>query len=266
MARRRINPARRQARARRARSLLRLRDSLEARLRAALTAALHRASVAVAADPDHPDAALARLEQEAAAIILRHLMAAARAAIDHQRTDLAKAFPFLMERKDAPRRPVTEGELVAGIEADLRARSLEAAATMAKRLRKRVAAAVADAVEQGQGISGAAQAVRALVASDRQAWTIARTEVGVSVGTATHAQAEAAAAQAQVVMLKVWSATEDDRTRESHRKAAADYASGIAMDAKFKVGDALLDHPCDPSGPAGEVINCRCVCLYEPQD
>ena len=33
----------------------------------------------------------------------------------------------------------------------------------------------------------------------------------------------------------------------------------MAADAKFRVGSADLEHPGDAKGPAGEVVNCRCV-------
>lgn len=55
---------------------------------------------------------------------------------------------------------------------------------------------------------------------------------------------------------KMWIATGDDATRESHLDAAGQC---VPTDASFDVGVAQLMMPGDPSGPADEVINCRCT-------
>jgi hypothetical protein len=57
---------------------------------------------------------------------------------------------------------------------------------------------------------------------------------------------------------KVWLATIDPRTRDSH--FAAD-GQRRPLGEPFDVGSASLAHPGDPTGPAGEVINCRCTML-----
>ena len=58
--------------------------------------------------------------------------------------------------------------------------------------------------------------------------------------------------------FKVWLATDDSRTRETH-----DLADGqrTLMSEPFRVGGAALMFPGDPRGPAQEVINCRCSLL-----
>lgn len=55
---------------------------------------------------------------------------------------------------------------------------------------------------------------------------------------------------------KVWIATEDARTRPSH--AAAD-RQRVPLVQPFEVGASTLMMPGDPSGPAHEVVNCRCT-------
>lgn len=91
-----------------------------------------------------------------------------------------------------------------------------------------------------------------------RAETIARTEslTAASVG------GDEAARATGLQLDKRWGATEDLRTRPSHHKANDQLR---AMDQLFDVGGAKLRFPRDPNGPAKEVINCRCVVLYEPR-
>lgn len=55
---------------------------------------------------------------------------------------------------------------------------------------------------------------------------------------------------------KMWVTRRDERVRETH--AAAD-GQTVPVDHPFLVGGASLQHPGDRTGPASEVINCRCV-------
>jgi Phage Mu protein F like protein len=58
---------------------------------------------------------------------------------------------------------------------------------------------------------------------------------------------------------KVWLATEDERTRETHADADG---QEVPIDQPFQVGDDLLMYPGDPDGSDAEVINCRCTLTY----
>lgn len=60
-------------------------------------------------------------------------------------------------------------------------------------------------------------------------------------------------------VAKRWLATEDERTRTTHREAEGQVRP---VEGKFAVGDAELLFPHDPSGPPSEVINCRCTMIY----
>lgn len=67
-------------------------------------------------------------------------------------------------------------------------------------------------------------------------------------------------------MKKTWMATDDERTRDSHRQAEIDYAPGgpigpIPVDEPFVIDGVELMMPNDPDGDPHEVINCRCVSL-----
>lgn len=57
---------------------------------------------------------------------------------------------------------------------------------------------------------------------------------------------------------KQWVARHDERTRSTH---AAANGQRVPLDQPFSVGGAALDHPGDRRGPAGEVINCRCITI-----
>ena len=57
-------------------------------------------------------------------------------------------------------------------------------------------------------------------------------------------------------MMKEWIASFDDRTRSTHAEAGA--SDPIPYNDAFMVGGSLLMYPGDPSGPAAEVVNCRC--------
>lgn len=86
--------------------------------------------------------------------------------------------------------------------------------------------------------------------------TIARTETMEAINTAqTEAwrQMNEAGAIPLEELRKVWVATRDSRTRDSHR-----YLNGVAVGLDERFSNGLM-HPGDTSGPASEVINCRCT-------
>lgn len=55
---------------------------------------------------------------------------------------------------------------------------------------------------------------------------------------------------------KTWKATKDKRTRDTHRELDGE---SVSLSETFRNG---LMFPGDPSGPASEVINCRCRLIY----
>lgn len=59
--------------------------------------------------------------------------------------------------------------------------------------------------------------------------------------------------------LKVWVATEDERTRETHADADG---QEVPIDQAFDVGGDQLMYPGDPDGSDEETINCRCTLIY----
>lgn len=124
----------------------------------------------------------------------------------------------------------------------------------------------------GEGIPALAARVDGLL-SDTERWTarartIARTEVIAANNAGALASARASAELLGVdagEVARVWLATSDARTRETH--AEADGQTILGLDASYDVGGAALSAPGDPFGPAEEVINCRCTELfYYPGD
>lgn len=128
-----------------------------------------------------------------------------------------------------------------------------------------VAHEMATGVNLGEGIPKLRDRVDAVLSttgSERwpnRATVVARTE---SIGALNAGRAEAfrvaAEEDPELELERIWLATDDDRTRTTHR-----YADGqrVPVTAPFNVGGFELRFPGDPSGPPQEVIQCRCTML-----
>lgn len=104
-----------------------------------------------------------------------------------------------------------------------------------------------------------AKAISASTAfSPARALLIARTETTMAANMGAYG----AALQSGVNLEKYWIATDDNRTRDSH--AAMLGTKPLPMDEPFEVGSSLMMYPGDPSAPAEEVCNCRCVLAFKP--
>ena len=97
-----------------------------------------------------------------------------------------------------------------------------------------------------------------LQVSTSRARTIARTEGAAAMNAGTMTGVRALGPYAP--RITVWVAAMDSRTRDSHY--LADGQRRIVSKA-FDVGGAKLKYPGDPTGPAGEVVNCRCTLTFE---
>lgn len=88
--------------------------------------------------------------------------------------------------------------------------------------------------------------------------TIARTEAMASLNQAqveAYRQAIDTGAVRRQDVRKVWVATKDNRTRDSHAHLDGE---SVGVDDRFANG---LEYPGDPNGPASEIVNCRCTML-----
>lgn len=103
--------------------------------------------------------------------------------------------------------------------------------------------------------------------SEVRARMIARTEVAGAANAATLAQVRVLG---DPTAVKEWLATPgpagvgcDERTRPTHCTADG---QRVRIGERFVVGEALLDHPGDPTGPADEVVGCRCDLAIDLDD
>lgn len=98
---------------------------------------------------------------------------------------------------------------------------------------------------------------------------IARTETG----RAANIGSMVGATSTGLVYVKEWISARDNRTRRIPRDQFDHLnmdGTKIPMDEKFKLqnkkgGFDFMLHPCDSSGSAGDVCNCRCTLGYEAQ-
>lgn len=98
------------------------------------------------------------------------------------------------------------------------------------------------------------------IIGDARADMIAATEMHSAANAGNMAGAEEAAQSAGVdTYYKIWHATIDDRTRDSHLDADG---QTVNKDDSFNVGDDELDFPGDPDGSPEEIINCRCTMSF----
>jgi uncharacterized protein with gpF-like domain len=128
-------------------------------------------------------------------------------------------------------------------------------------LKKKLRAVLGRAVKEEVRPSVIARRIQAEMGgkfSEARAKLIARTETTFIANEA----ARQSAIETGLTLKKIWIDTRDSRVRDSHWINA----DPIGFDAKFKVGDALMDKPGDPAGGAKECCNCRCCVAYIPAD
>lgn len=115
-------------------------------------------------------------------------------------------------------------------------------------------------INEGESVDKLAARVRdAADVTLPRARTIARTEV---IG-ACNAGSMLTMRSVDLATAKVWLATPDTRTRLDHRLAQG---QTVPLDEPFIVGGVPLDHPGDPAGPPGQVINCRCTQVFDVEE
>lgn len=92
--------------------------------------------------------------------------------------------------------------------------------------------------------------------TEARAVVIARTEVISACNAGSLDQVKTA----ELTGIKEWLATNDIRTRQSHRDADG---QRVNVDDSFSVGGFSLNYPGDPLGPPEEIIQCRCTLVYD---
>lgn len=154
---------------------------------------------------------------------------------------------------------------VAGVLAQLGRKITDISATT----RTEIMRSIDTSWEKGYSIPHTADEIRkyARDVAPSRAQTIARTELIGAVNGGSHAVAKLSNAHSpgEPPLMKLWLTAQDERVRETHVEAGDEYSAGngIPLDDPFSVGEDALQYPGDPTGTAGEVINCRCAISYE---
>lgn len=127
--------------------------------------------------------------------------------------------------------------------------------------RRQIINAVDAGYKEGIGTREIGQSIRGIIGdlAGFRSNMIARTE--------THGAAnfgsDSAAKMTGLPLKREWLAAQDERTRETHQAANGQI---VGQNEDFEVGGVILKYPGDPSGPANEVINCRCAVGYIVDD
>ena len=125
----------------------------------------------------------------------------------------------------------------------------------------RIAILVQHGINDGLTNAEVASSIRqaGLIDSAYRSSMIARTESH----SAANAGSLQSAAESDVVKEKEWISTEDERTRDGEN---SDFdhtnVANVGIDEPFIVSGEELMYPGDPSGSAGNIINCRCAIGY----
>ncbi|MET8609804.1 phage minor head protein [Streptomyces misionensis] len=90
---------------------------------------------------------------------------------------------------------------------------------------------------------------------------IARTEAGRAWNTATLEAARAVTGTGAPI-VKQWISQRDDRVRHDHKEANGQIR---LLGEHFTVGGIPMDAPHDPTAPANQVVNCRCLLAVHPE-
>lgn len=94
--------------------------------------------------------------------------------------------------------------------------------------------------------------------AQRRALLIARTETTRAASTGH----EAGAQSTSLKLNKIWIATTDARTRDSHRRMIG--SKPVPKDGYFLINGLHMKYPGDPAGGASQCVNCRCTVAYVP--
>jgi SPP1 gp7 family putative phage head morphogenesis protein len=96
-----------------------------------------------------------------------------------------------------------------------------------------------------------------------RASVVARTETHNAATYASIQSVKEIEQETGVRFMKQWIATNDDRTRDSHRDMIG--SDPIPTDDKFYVNGEWMDRPGDSSASPENIINCRCQVIFSEQ-
>jgi len=245
----------REQRRRQARAFHRLQATHERSMATALLREFNRAGNEAAAAYPSWLPTMKDHQRRLAALLQTALLRAALAGVEHSADALGKAHPTWERKLDTAEQMRARIAKWAKAKA---ARSVSIGRTTQARIRNAIAAGLAEQAHPRE----IAREIRQRVASisPARAETIARTESAAAIGKGEFENMREVSDDLGLKTVKVWTSTEDDRTRESHAEADGQRRD---LDEPFIVGGAELMFPSDPDGPPQEIINCRCVATYE---
>jgi hypothetical protein len=145
--------------------------------------------------------------------------------------------------------------------------AVRAEETIREGVRGPVAHAIARAWAEGRTIPQTARAIQEAVGgtADYKATMLARTDkIGLSNGAGQAAvtklnESARRNGEEKPIGSKTWTNAGDSRVRETHQEAEG---QTVPIDEPYRVGGASLSYPGDPFGPSEEVLNCRCVEIF----
>ncbi|MDH4203618.1 MAG: phage head morphogenesis protein, partial [Phycisphaerae bacterium] len=137
-------------------------------------------------------------------------------------------------------------------------RSIKKVQKINQTTKNRISKTLFDGLEKGEGLNDLARRISKDASfSMARAKRIARTSTSSAVSSGRFEGLKTVGAE-----LKRWLSARNEAVRKTHRNADSQYTqTPIPVGQKFTVGSALLMYPGDPSGPAEEVANCRCMIL-----
>lgn len=122
--------------------------------------------------------------------------------------------------------------------------------------------------EAVKAVAATIRDVKTFRSAQARAEAIVRTEVNRTFSLAAQSRLEQSDERLGGGLKKWWLATDDDRTRPSHRAAGERYGpeNAIPVDQPFEVGGEKLMEPLDPAGSPENTINCRCRSVPSVED
>lgn len=230
--------------------------ALQARLAVAIATAGRRAAEAQR-HGESIEAATRTLPNDLARALVPALVDTARTFGGRVIRSPKSAHAFVLERK-------AFYDLDRGIADHFEGHTARRVVAISDAVREQIRAVIYDGLVEDLGIDALARRIVEATSGDigmARALRIARTEIH---NAAMYGQ-QAAAEASPLAFEKVWLATEDARTRQSHADANDQRRP---LDEAFVLegekGPVRLMYPGDRNGPPGETINCRCTVAYEP--
>lgn len=98
------------------------------------------------------------------------------------------------------------------------------------------------------------------IARDRSTWQVRAERIARTETTGSFNAGALDAGVQEGARVKVWIASIDDRTRETHLDTSGQC---VGIDGSFDVGGTELQMPGDPAGPPEEIVNCRCTVVFD---